>query len=133
MTPGSYRFDEDTEVLRECRMGAKACPGGNGTGDALCARGYEGPLCGVCESGFILDSSGSECIECASSKAWSSLTVPLVVLSVVGIIIALGLFSDVARPLFQFVWHTLGTPSRIVWALAQCVLVVGGFCHPSRG
>ena len=52
--PGGFRFDESTEIVRDCVMGERACPGGNGTGDALCARGYEGPLCAVCSEDFIL-------------------------------------------------------------------------------
>ena len=67
-------------------MGTVACIGGNGTGDALCGQGYQGPLCAVCAPGYILG-EGSECVECASEGAIASLTVPLVVLSIV---VALG-------------------------------------------
>ena len=40
LTGGNYRHNEQTEVVRVCRMGHHGCPGGNGTGSELCARGY---------------------------------------------------------------------------------------------
>ena len=102
--PGSYRWSADSEVVRDCRMGARACPGGNGTGAALCARGYSGPLCGVCSKDFIL--SGSKCIECASGRAVASLTTPLLVVSAVIAVGVLATCTDVLKPLFEYVWLT---------------------------
>ena len=116
--PGGYRFDETTEIVRNCLMGERACPGGNGTSDALCARGYEGPLCAVCSEGFILG-RGNKCIECASSSAIASISVPLTVLAVLFVAVVLACVSDVVKPLFEYVWSSFGTQSRILWAFTQ--------------
>ena len=116
--PGGFRFDESTEIVRDCLMGERACPGGNGTSDALCARGYEGPLCAVCSEGFILG-RGNKCIECASSSAIESVSVPLAVLAVLFVLAVLAFVSDVLKPLFEYVWSTFGTQSRILWAFTQ--------------
>ena len=74
-------------------------------------------MCGICSAGYIL--SGSKCIESASGRAVASLITPILVLSAVIAVVLLALFSDVAKPVFQFVWMTLGTQSRILWALSQ--------------
>ena len=116
---GNYRYDESTSLVRECLMGRHACPsGGNGTGDALCGRGYEGPLCAICSSGFILG-NGNQCVECASARAVASLTVPLIVLSALVVVIALACFADVVKPFFEYLWHTFGGQSRICWTMTQ--------------
>ena len=94
IVPGGYRFDESTEIVRDCLMGERACPGGNGTGNALCARGYEGPLCAVCSEGFILG-RGNKCIGCASSDAITSISTPLAVLA--ALLGAKDLFQLLAR------------------------------------
>ena len=116
--PGGYRFDETTEIVRECIMGERACPGGNSTGNALCARGYEGPLCAVCSEDFILG-RGNTCIECASSSAIVSVSVPLAILAVLIVFVVLACVSDVLKPLFEYVWSSFGTQSRILWAFTQ--------------
>ena len=118
IVPGGYRFDESTEIVRDCLMGERACPGGNGTGNALCARGYEGPLCAVCSDGFILG-RGNKCIECASSDAIASISTPLAVLAALFVLVVLACVSDVLKPLFEFVWSSFGTQSRILWAFTQ--------------
>ena len=118
IVPGGYRFDESTEIVRDCLMGERACPGGNGTGNALCARGYEGPLCAVCSEDFILG-RGNKCIECASSSAVASISTPLTVLAALFVLVMIAVVSDIVKPLFQFVWSSFGTQSRILWAFTQ--------------
>jgi hypothetical protein len=43
--PGYFRAGPESKKVYECTLGKDACPGGNGTGDALCSAGYEGALC----------------------------------------------------------------------------------------
>ena len=51
LAPGRWRASETSTRLRSC-LRADACPGGAFVGDAACADGYEGPLCGVCAEGY---------------------------------------------------------------------------------
>ena len=61
--PGNYRHNVNSEVVHTCLI-EEACPGGNRTGDALCAYGYEGPLCAVCSVGFTTSTVSGLCREC---------------------------------------------------------------------
>ena len=51
---GYWRRYNDSLATQSCSLGTFSCKGGMGTGDALCAEGYEGPLCAVCSSGYVL-------------------------------------------------------------------------------
>ena len=116
--PGGYRFDESTEIVRDCLMGERACPGGNGTGDALCARGYEGPLCAVCSEGFH-PRARQQVHRVRVVIAIASISTPLTVLAVLFVVVVLACVSDVLKPLFEYVWSSFGTQSRILWAFTQ--------------
>ena len=43
--PGFFRTTPDSKKVYTCTLDEVACPGGNQTGNKLCADGYEGPLC----------------------------------------------------------------------------------------
>ena len=43
--PGFFRATDDSKKVYPCELGTTACPGGNETGNGLCAPGYEGVLC----------------------------------------------------------------------------------------
>ncbi|KAH8097788.1 hypothetical protein JL720_701 [Aureococcus anophagefferens] len=48
---GRWRGSPASTNVRKC-LNPTACRGGNATGDASCRRGYEGPLCAVCDAGY---------------------------------------------------------------------------------
>lgn len=43
------------------------CRGGAGTGDSLCATGYRGAYCRLCESGYAAINSNKQCAKCQST------------------------------------------------------------------
>ena len=51
VSDGYWRATSDSLRVTACPFGAAACIGGNGSADALCAPGYEGPKCAVCSHG----------------------------------------------------------------------------------
>ena len=53
--------------IYECPFGARSCIGGNTTN--LCARGYSGILCGVCEPGYFL-AARQTCEPCGEARSW---------------------------------------------------------------
>ena len=77
------RAPPESEV-RPCTLGGgAACVGGNVTGDALCAEGYRGPLCSVCEAWFFLDSATSKCAPCDGAENEASMLAVWVILLVI--------------------------------------------------
>lgn len=64
VSSGYWRRYPYTTAVMKCRY-ARSCIGGNGTGDSLCAQGYEGPLCSVCSAGYF--GVDDVCIRCSSS------------------------------------------------------------------
>ena len=81
---GWWRSDDNSDDVRKCRFGANACPG-DGLGckgdGALCACGYVGPLCSVCDTGrgkdYFLNwvNTGPKCViceECGSTERHTS-------------------------------------------------------------
>jgi len=63
---------------------------GDDYGDAYCAPGYLGPLCGVCDpNGYYFDSDEALCMSCESSWGLGVLTSPTVFVFLVFILIAL--------------------------------------------
>ena len=67
--------------ISKCSFGAAACIGGNGTGNALCAVGYTGPLCAVCASGHIMNTFGHVCDHCSHRP--TPVAIVLIILSVI--------------------------------------------------
>jgi hypothetical protein len=73
MEDGIFRLSPQSLVLRDCPL-SEGCKGGrNGSsyGDALCATGYTGPLCTLCEEGYFLEKSAGECYECGENPLTS--------------------------------------------------------------
>lgn len=57
------------DSLTPCPSNTHGCTGGNGTGDMLCARGYNGPLCEVCNAGYGKSPTGCQkCPTAGNSK-----------------------------------------------------------------
>lgn len=63
---------------------ASACSGGTGYGDALCEKGYEGPLCAVCSSGY--GKLNGKCTAC-QSPSLNVFIVILIILVVIAIVL----------------------------------------------
>jgi predicted outer membrane repeat protein len=78
---GFWRISPQSDDIFPCPYGKFACRGGELTGDESCLEGYEGPLCGICQPGFSLQSSTQRCVVCSGSSAQdiSSLILLLVI------------------------------------------------------
>ena len=72
LDPGYWRIHEDTEEILQCPWGDRGCLGGAMVGDELCAAGYEGPLCAVCQEGYHFTRSTQSCEPCEKSSSWLS-------------------------------------------------------------
>lgn len=59
---GYWRPSNDSRFVLECPTGGAGCAGGMGSGDGVCKKGYEGPLCSVCSEGY--GNVGSFCMPC---------------------------------------------------------------------
>ena len=69
--PGTWRWNFYATTIWTCPYPA-GCIGGNATGLAACAIGYEGVMCGVCSAAFYLSSDGTSCLPCTGSSSFSS-------------------------------------------------------------
>ena len=108
---GGWRLSNDTSTIYEC-FNKEACAGNPGilttvnstrrrlntgtdvstAGDALCAVGHTGFLCGMCKAGYHGYSDNTLCQDCASSMGIGF--VPLIILIVLGLL-ALTLYCKV--------------------------------------
>eukprot|EP01041_Mallomonas_annulata_P002605 gene2605-5095_t len=91
LKPGYWRVNAYADHIFPCINGDTACKGGSGVGVDLCASGYTGPLCGVCEVGYTWTPLGSECRRCTSSNGSGSGYSPMLVM-LIFVTIALGLW-----------------------------------------
>jgi hypothetical protein len=71
---GYWRADDKSDDVRECRFGARSCPGANlsqATGeDAHCGPEFSGPLCSQCATDHFLSWAGEgDCLTCESGKS----------------------------------------------------------------
>ena len=71
---GYWRADDESDDVRECRFGARSCPGANlsqATGeDAYCGPEFSGPLCSQCATDHFLSWAGEgDCLICESDKS----------------------------------------------------------------
>jgi hypothetical protein len=65
LKPNTWRLSDDVVDIFDCpRFGA--CRGGNYSGNAACAIGYEGVLCGTCSLGYSFN--GVACIFCGGEN-----------------------------------------------------------------
>ena len=89
--PNFYRITSTAPPETEVHPCPKdgACVGGNGTGNALCAFGYEGPFCSSCSSGYFYDASTASCELCKDSGGRAGILFAVAILSVVAFIIFL--------------------------------------------
>ena len=112
---GYYRHDVTTDRVRECPMGARACVGGNRTGDTMCADGYDGPLCASCRPGFILGTSRTKCVECGnSSHMLGAVLAPILIVSALAFVAILVMSSDAFAAWVEFAWESSGSHLKIL-------------------
>lgn len=83
---GYWRPTPTALFVLECPSGSLGCAGGNGTGDATCKKGYEGPLCSVCAPGH--GKIGNTCVACGG-KVVSIVVVLLAAVAALGIFVLL--------------------------------------------
>lgn len=67
LDPGYWRNSEISATVQDCPFDMNSCPGGTAVGDASCTVGFRGPLCAVCQSGYIYSPFTRTCTECDSS------------------------------------------------------------------
>lgn len=68
---GMWRQESSPYSIYECRS-VLHCHGGSNFGEGLCAMGYTGPLCSVCDDSYFYTRSGSEyeCTRCDEGRTW---------------------------------------------------------------
>jgi membrane protein DedA with SNARE-associated domain len=99
LNSGTWRWQAEATTVFSCPYSG-ACLGGTATGDATCALGNYGPLCGLCSSGYFLSVFGSGCVSCQGSMSSSiAVTVVLVLLLAVVIVIAARKMQESLSPL----------------------------------
>lgn len=105
-----FRTTATSRKLYRCPGGDDACPGGNATGEGLCADGYDGVLCSDCERGHYATSDALTftCEACDQSARGLSLGVYffLFLLGFCGGIWLI--FAERGRECFIFVADTQG-------------------------
>ena len=69
-----------------------ACSGGNGTQDALCNIGFEGPLCAVCSKDYYYDKAKNGCQDCSQTGESTFNLVVLFIMIMVFIILVKTIF-----------------------------------------
>eukprot|EP01031_Cornospumella_fuschlensis_P030162 gene30162-36437_t len=74
---GHWRRYDSNEAVLQCPI-ADGCIGGAATGNALCAIGYEGPLCSVCSDGYYF--GDGLCQSCDSTNEMSMTVIVLIAL-----------------------------------------------------
>ncbi|RYH21675.1 hypothetical protein EON65_20285 [archaeon] len=79
---GYWRRYDNNEAVLQCPV-VDGCIGGSATGNALCAVGYEGPLCSVCSDGYFF--KDGLCQSCDSTNEMS-ITV-IVIIALFGLLI----------------------------------------------
>jgi hypothetical protein len=99
LNSGYWRRYADNEAVLSCPL-QDACVGGNMTGEALCAAGYSGQLCAVCDNGYYLDDA--KCVKCASGGFFSPVLVVLLtflsLLSLILVVVAVVYFVYLRSP-----------------------------------
>ncbi|EGB07944.1 hypothetical protein AURANDRAFT_64548 [Aureococcus anophagefferens] len=80
---GRWRGSPASTNVRKC-LNPTACRGGNATGDASCRRGYEGPLCAVCDAGYA-PAGIYRCEACTPEYTRTVLAAPACVLLLVAL------------------------------------------------
>jgi surface protein len=90
--PKWYRFHANSTKVVKCPKPATQCIGEATHGDALCAEGYNGPFCMICELGNIdrFVRSDDKCIKCSDgSIVQLYLAATLIVLFCIGVLLFL--------------------------------------------
>ena len=86
---GYWRRLPLSTAIIPCPDKGEGCVGGNSTGDGLCAKGYQGPLCSMCTAKYFKKSGTLTCVECSGTNIFT----PAVILSLIILIIVLFLLS----------------------------------------
>jgi len=80
LTEDKWRSHSTSLVVENCVFSG-ACSGGNGTRDALCNVGFEGPLCAVCSKDHYYDKAKNGCQDCSQTGESISTLIVLVIMS----------------------------------------------------
>lgn len=114
---GYWRRFADSTTLLKCRSDEYGCSGPRTlTGDASCEEGYEGPLCGVCKSGYF--PANFKCWRCSHLQTIQPAVILLGVLLCLAALVVLYYRCHIAKMTF----HTV--PIRIVLACLQITFLV---------
>jgi hypothetical protein len=116
--PGYWRASTSTYVVARCVADATACAGGAGAANALCRRGYRGPLCSACADGY--GKVGEACVPCGSQGvSW------VVVLLMVGGVVFF-LYVVIRATTGAGDKHdTTSATVKITWTYLQCLYYIG--------
>lgn len=108
VSTGYWRRYPTNHAVLACNMQGN-CVGQNATGDASCAVGYSGPLCGVCTDGYYLSENA-----CRPCDGGTSGALPRNVLAALLLVICILLFS-LACAFYRYVY----VPPNILEKLAK--------------
>lgn len=88
---GFWRISSNSIDIFSCPYGSKACKGGETINIESCNIGYEGPLCGVCQSGYGLHTATKTCVECSGVSVIDQ--IDLIYIIIVALLILFILYS----------------------------------------
>ena len=87
--PGWWRISEDTDEVRQCTHGSRACRGGLNFSAGYCVSGHQGILCAVCSEDYYFDPEESVCLLCDSlpspGELWLS-SLQLILFSIISVL-----------------------------------------------
>jgi hypothetical protein len=89
---GYWRISTNSDSIQVCPYGQSACLGGTAAGDDSCEKGYEGPLCAVCSSGYALQSSTRTCVPCSESSGFDISDIIFLVVAVLLLVVVVSYF-----------------------------------------
>lgn len=100
--PGFWRVSNLSYTLMQCPFSTEACLAGSLVGDESCEVGYRGPMCGVCDENYYLESQTNVCARCpADNGIWNMVSLGLIALAGVIVVIFVATKFDFAS-LFLF-------------------------------
>ena len=87
---GMWRSDDRPYAIYKCPS-YEACNGGGSSGEALCAKGFIGPLCSQCDRDYFVSWSGNVCSKCDQSQSHAGMTAGFAVVAgfvAIGVVLA---------------------------------------------
>lgn len=104
--PKFYRTTYESTKLYRCHGDERACPGGPGAGDDLCADGYGGNLCAVCGSRRYPTTDGDGVLRCDRCRGRGSTALAYAVYALI-----------FAAAIGGLLWLMLSESGREAWIL----------------